>query len=441
MPKAIREAGPLTLAPTPATTNGAVPIVLISPGWGSSGYYSAEVLKNAAEAGVFGKGLQLFLDHPGEAESYDRPERSVRDLAATLADDAVWDGEKVVGEAIPFGAAAEMLADKEFAQAIGVSIRAFADSTIGEAEGRKGQIITELIEAISVDFVTRAGRGGRVLVELMESARPEQVIERAVANGVQEATANDTREALNTALKDAYGGEKSWVWVRDFDEATVWFTHESPDGMATYQDTYEIDSNNAVTLSGSPVEVRAKTVYVPVKPATESGAPSVPAPAGQPNTPNRPEEDIMGHIQVDEAEHGRLTEAAGRVPTLESERDTANERADKAERELAIHKAREAARPAVTKKVGESGLPATRKARIVESVLKQVRLDENGAANAEELVSITEAEVRDAETEIAEIAEALGHGSVRGFGRTQESSGGASVEDFDEAFSYEPKGA
>lgn len=149
----------------------------------------------------------------------------------------------------------------------------------------------------------------------------------------------------------------------------------------------------------------------------------------------------MGHIQVDEAEHGRLTEAAGRVPTLESERDTANERADKAERELAIHKAREAARPAVTKKVGESGLPATRKARIVESVLKQVRLDENGAANAEELVSITEAEVRDAETEIAEIAEALGHGSVRGFGRTQESSGGASVEDFDEAFSYEPKGA
>ena len=142
----------------------------------------------------------------------------------------------------------------------------------------------------------------------------------------------------------------------------------------------------------------------------------------------------MGHIQVDEAEHGRLTEAAGRVPTLESERDTAARERDEARRELALHKAREAARPAVTKKVGESALPATRKARIVESVLKQVRLDESGAANAEELVSITEAEVKDAETEIAELAEALGAGKVTGFGATQESGGGVSVEDFDAAF-------
>jgi hypothetical protein len=148
----------------------------------------------------------------------------------------------------------------------------------------------------------------------------------------------------------------------------------------------------------------------------------------------------MGHIQVDEAEHGRLTEAAGRVPTLESERDTANQRAETAERELAVHKAREAARPAVTKKVGESSLPATRKARIIESVLKQVRLDENGAANAEELASITEAEVRDAETEIAEIAEALGHGSVHGFGQTVTESGGATVEDFDAAFATSQEG-
>ena len=37
MPKAIREAGPLTLAPTPPATKGAIPIVLVSPGWGSRG--------------------------------------------------------------------------------------------------------------------------------------------------------------------------------------------------------------------------------------------------------------------------------------------------------------------------------------------------------------------------------------------------------------------
>lgn len=149
----------------------------------------------------------------------------------------------------------------------------------------------------------------------------------------------------------------------------------------------------------------------------------------------------MGTIQVDEAEHGRLTEAAGRVQALESERDQANERATTAERELAIHKARENARPAVTKKVAESGLPARRQARIVESVLKQVRLDDNGAANADELVSITEATVTEEQADLAELQESLGMGRVTGFGPTNESGGGATVDDFDTAFNYTSKEA
>lgn len=467
MPQAIREAGPLKVA-AGTTTKGTVPIVLITPGWGSSGYYSAKVLENAATKKVFAKGTHLFLDHPGEEESFDRPERSVRDLAATLAEDAVWDGNQLVGEAIPFGDAAEMLSDPEFRKAIGVSIRAYADSTIGEAEGRKGQIITDLVEAVSVDFVTRAGRGGRILTELMESARPTQVVERAIEHGVEEATANDTRAALQNVLTSQYGGEKRWVWVRDFDETKVWFTHETPESSGIFEDTYELD-DNSVTLGGSPVEVIAQTRYVPIVTPTNEAkisaavsdliacgvspneaaeaaaqvvrlAESVPAPAGQPNNPNRPQEDTMGHIQVDEAEHGRLTEAAGRVPTLESERDTATQRADNAERELATYKAREAARPAVTKKVGESTLPPSRKARIVESVLKQVRLDENGAANVDELVGITESEVRDAETEIAELAESLGVGSVRGFGSTGEPAGTVTEADFDAAFNPSREG-
>ena len=226
------------------------------------------------------------------------------------------------------------------------------------------------------------------------------------------------------------------MWVRDFDETTVWFSLETPDGAGIYAQTYEIDDNGTALLDGDPTEVRARTEYVPVTAAaTESGTPNVPAPAGQPNTPKSPEEDTMGHIQVDEAEHGRLTEAAGRVPTLESERDAATTRATTAEGELALYKAREAARPAVTKKVAESTLPATRKGRIVESVLRQLRLDEAGKANADELVSITERELAEAETEMAEIAEALGVGQVRGFGQTRESGTSAStVEDFDAAF-------
>jgi hypothetical protein len=444
MPKqAVTESRALTVREATDAKSGRLKIGLITPGWGSSGYYSDKVLENAATAKVFPAGTQMFLDHPTESEEYDRPERSLRDLAAVLVEDATWDpdvdGGTLVAEAQVFGPFVDALTDEQFAKAIGVSIRGWSDTTIGEAEGRKGRIVTQLIEADSVDFVTKAGRGGSIL-QVLESARPERVIERAVAHGVSEATANDTREALYQALLEEYGAEKTWVWVRDFDETTVWFTVETPDESGTWQDTYELDDDGHAVLSGSPVEVRPRTEYVPVAPAAESGGnKNVPAPAGRPN-PN-PTEDTMGTIQVDEAEHGRLTEAAGRVQALESERDQANERATTAERELAIHKARENARPAVTKKVAESGLPARRQARIVESVLKQVRLDDNGAANADELVSITEATVTEEQADLAELQESLGMGRVTGFGPTKESGGGATVDDFDTAFNYTSKEA
>lgn len=418
MPKQITEAAPLSVAAS-ASGSGTIPIVLITPGWGSSGYYPAKVLENAAKAGVFGQGLHLYLDHPGEAERYDRPERSVRDLVATLAGDAVWDGTQLVGEVTPFGAAAEMLTDKEFASAVGLSIRAYADSTIGEAEGRKGQIITEITEAISVDFVTRAGRGGRVLVELMESARPEQVVERAVAVGVAEATANDTRAALSAALKDSYGGDKSWVWVRDFDETTVWFEYETPDVTGIYGETYDLDEQGVLTLSGSPVEVRARTEYVPVTPAAES-APNVPAPAGRPTPTPKSQEDTMGTIQVDEAEHGRLAEAAGRVTALESERAQAIAERDEAREALAVE--RRTARANTLIDTAEAGFTALER----RGLLAELPLTQEGALDEDAFTAtVTEA--------AATRAEASGAGSIRGFGRTGNDTGTVTEADVDNA--------
>ncbi|NUO96764.1 MAG: hypothetical protein HOW59_02415 [Nonomuraea sp.] len=419
----IHEATATTVA---ATTPGKIKVGLITPGLGSSGYYSPEVLESAAKDKVWPKGTHIFFDHPSESEMYDRPERSVRDLAGVLDEDAYWDGTGLVAEAKVIGPYRKLVTDPVFIESVGMSIRASAETRAGEVEGKKCQIITQLIEGDSVDLVTRAGRGGKVLA-VLESAR-------ANARRVSEATANDTREALQTALRDAYPGDKSWVWVRDFDDATVWYEHETPDQQATFAEAYTISDSNEVTLAGDRTEVRARTEYVPVK-AAEGGPRDVPAPAGQPNTTTpQSEEDKMGIKQVDEADYARVTEAAGRVPTLESERDTAVSERDSARQELALYKAREAARPAVSKKVGESALPATRKARIVESVLRQVRLDEAGKANADELVAVTEREVRDAETEIAEIAESLGVGRVRGFGQTVTESTGVTVDDFDAAF-------
>jgi hypothetical protein len=60
-------------------------------------------------------------------------------------------------------------------------------------------------------------------------------------------------EALSQALREEYGGDKSWVWVRDFDDATVWFEHETPDESGTYAQGCQLDDDGMVTLDGDRI--------------------------------------------------------------------------------------------------------------------------------------------------------------------------------------------
>ena len=420
----ILERHALEAAPV-AGGSGRLKIGIISSGWGSSGYYSDQVLENAATAKVFPAGTHMYFDHPSETEMYDRPERSVRDLAAVLETDGVWDPETktIVGEAQVFGPYRELLTDEHFAKAIGTSIIASAEVTTGEAEGRKGKIITNLIEGKSVDFVTRAGRGGSILA-VMESRRPERVNERAMARGVAEATANDTRDALVTILRDTYGAEKVWIWVRDFDDTNVWFEQESPDDFATYQIGYTQSEDGAVTLAdGEPVKVRARTEYVPITASTQE-AHDVSAPAGR-TTPNpESEEDHMGTIQVDETEHGRVTEAAGRVPALESERDTAVRERDEARAERDQLRRETAASRIIADVTREADVSLT--SREQRGLLADMPVTESG--------EIDEAAFRTSVTEAAaEAAEARGAGSTTGFGRASGSGDKVTEAEFDKA--------
>ncbi len=394
--RSVAEATPVADAP------GRFLVQLITPGWGSSGFYGVPVLEAAAQAGVFPAGLHMYLDHPSASENLDRPERSVRDLAAVLNENATWDGDALVAEATVFGPYRDALT--QMADSIGVSIRAVAETQHGEADGRRGVIVEELVEGVSADFVTHAGRGGRI-VEVMESARPAHVIERAVAHGVTEATANEIRERLQQALLDSYGGEKSWVWVRDFDDTYVWYEHETPDDAGTFQHDYSVGADGAVDLSGSPVEVRSVTKYVPVT-----------DPAGQSIT-TESQGETMGKINIEESEHQRLVGEAGRVQTLESERDTEKQRADAAEKER--DELRESDRKtkndtAVTKVIAES------------ASAKDVDLDEFQTAGIAAKATfdadgkVDEAALKTAaDTAVAQIAETRGVGSVRNFGSTK----------------------
>jgi hypothetical protein len=289
-----------------------------------------------------------------------------------------------------------------------VSIRANAVVEQGEAEGREGTIVSELVEGVSVDFVTQAGRGGRIL-SVLESARPQRVVERAVASGVTEATANDTQAALAAALTVRLGGSDAYAWVRDFDDATVWFELESPTLTGLFAMTYQLADTGDVTFTGDPQQVTARTTYVPVNPAGST------------------QESQGGMMaQVDDARLRSLEESAGRVQALEAERDAATQRANTAESAARADPGPGGGPPPRRAIAAESAtLPAGWQADVVDAALTRVPVTEAG--------QLDEASVADRGRDGAHAAgdtprgalEAAGAGRVRGNGqRVQETGGG-----------------
>lgn len=164
--------------------DGTIRAKIIAPGWGSSGYYGADMLKRDGPR-VFTKGLKSYWDHPTLKEEAERPERSLRDLAGELTSDAAWDANGPKGPGLysdlkVFTPYQETVA--ELAPHIGMSIRALGKPKLGEAEGRRGTLVEQIVAAKSLDFVTQAGAGGQI-VSLFEAARgraaerqPEEVM-------------------------------------------------------------------------------------------------------------------------------------------------------------------------------------------------------------------------------------------------------------------------
>jgi hypothetical protein len=165
--------------------------------WGASGYYSRKVLER--DAAVFGPGTLMYFDHPTPAEEADRPERSVRDLAAKIVSTPKYEGDGLYADIEVFAHAAPIV--EALADSIGLSIRAAGTAEYGEAAGRSGMIVTSLTEGYSVDFVTQAGAGGR-LVALLESARHTAVREARTIGAWLESRLH---LALTQLADDMYG--------------------------------------------------------------------------------------------------------------------------------------------------------------------------------------------------------------------------------------------
>lgn len=316
MPKPLHESRQLAEAAVTADRkSGRMTVQVMTPGWGTSGYYSPAVCE--AAAALMPEGTKMYLDHRHQDGSGldERGNRSLRDLAAVLTESARWDAaaQAVVAECSVTAPYREFLCDEYVAPHVGLSINgAASDIAVGEAEGRTGPIVESVAVIDSVDFVSRAGRGGKVLA-VLESGLPDQVVARAVGHGIAEATADERRQQLSDAVRTAYAGTHRYAWVRDFDDTTVWFEASAEDEPSkTWQQTYDVAADDlAVVLTGARVEVRPVTRYVTT---TRSDSTTT--------TATESREDTMPKIQIEESEHNRLTETAGRVDALESENAT-----------------------------------------------------------------------------------------------------------------------
>lgn len=353
-----------------AAKRGLLDVQIITPGWGSSGYYSPEVLEAAAQAQVFRKGLKMFLDHPTPVENDERPNRSVKDIAAVLAEDARWDGAALRAPVKTFGQWRELVAEMVDADAdvIGVSIRADAQVSEGEAEGRSGYLIQEISNARSVDFVTEPGRGGKIL-QVLESAR------------------NDAAVAALTE-----------------EEPTV--TEPEPEQ--------------------TPAPVEPATPETP--PAAPEVAPQDPAPepsVADPSVGTAETTPTQEEKMPPEANSGSGGTAPPRT-TLQA----FEERIAAKDRELAEMRARDKARSIVSEDLALAILPPLVVQRLSEELLSSMPMN-NGELDSVALRDRIAAKRDRAELEIGEALSMMGgHGQVRGLGGAMVAEDTSRVDEF-----------
>lgn len=139
-------------------------VVCATPGQGSSGYYSEEVLREYGPK-VFGPGTRAWLDHD--------PKRKLTDLVGVYEDGVYWNEEKRVLEGILTPVTDEWAS---FLEALGPLAAA---SMYCNGEVDESGNVTKLIPSrdASVDLVGYPGLVNSGVSELLESARGSAVLE------------------------------------------------------------------------------------------------------------------------------------------------------------------------------------------------------------------------------------------------------------------------
>jgi hypothetical protein len=186
------------------------PIKIISPGTGATAHYPAKVLERDGPK-VFKKGTLMFWNHQTEAEESARPEGDLDKLAAITTSDAVYkhDGPKGPG----LYADAKVMADygqkvEERAPHIGLSIRAGGSGDGTKIDGKP--VLSSIDYVESVDYVTKAGRGGLALAEAARDAGilPEENEDMTLKEAQDLVAAEVSKATLPLLINEAKRGAR-----------------------------------------------------------------------------------------------------------------------------------------------------------------------------------------------------------------------------------------
>lgn len=168
--------------------DGSYKVVLITPGQGSSAYYTEELLKEQGPA-AFPAGTHSYLDHPADLQN---PKRSPEKLLGVFTEDAHFvDGEGLVSRFKPMKHWRDFI--EEVKDYVGMSVFVEGDSEEREVDG-KNTIVAESLKpniVNTVDLVSYAGRGGHFA---------ESLVQAALKNSLEQGTSKEEQEQM--ALSD-----------------------------------------------------------------------------------------------------------------------------------------------------------------------------------------------------------------------------------------------
>lgn len=232
--------------------DGKYRIRIIMPGQGSSGIYTAENL--AESAPLFKAGTEMFIDHPTETEEWERPERSIRDYAGVLLEDAtVGEDGALYTVCKVFSGMNELIKDKW--EHIGVSINAWCADPISE-----NGIVPPIAGVRSVDFVTTPGAGGAI-TDLLESNRNDNYVKEAGMDKEIESKFDELKGEIASAIEAL--GSKLEAAMATIQEAKA----EEPTEEASVDVDSVLEAGRKIAESGLP-----EAAIVRVREAVKAGA-------------------------------------------------------------------------------------------------------------------------------------------------------------------------